>query len=584
MRSFSLTLRSASLFGIITLMSACTSSDPAESSSTSINTEKLFTADIVIPAGDDLTGLYSFNSDNARSAERARFYQGDNMFFEMNTDQSLQGWEYMAYVYQNEDGHDAVYVYNYSKSASKKITELWDYDGEICSILPVLSGNQTIYDDQERHKAKLSHRKQIYVEVPQTPAQACDPLLNLRIEISFEKGLNAADINIAQRTSIARGLMIDYEFSETVTDSNGNSSIERGRDARVFDNRQGAIEFKGIIEPSSSTESSEETLYWSTVIADNSDIVFAEQVSNTHVLLQTATDLYIALLSELFSFDSLSSSVPDTIDRILFENSRHTLEVPNVGSSVLVASNGADFIIRDNDSLYLYRDEIFEKIYELPPTVVSIELTLLDDGDIYIAQHYNGFSTLASAIKAGATWDTSTSLLGGLSSEQLLIDSIDDNLYVSTFNLGPSEFGWHARVFSAGVLSEGPFENTQFLVSNRIDQTEKTPYILASDDVDANAFMIEPTLHDYDEERADGRKLELDSNENTIRDSDGNAVTLNYGSIGSTIQNASVLVVVNDSYAYFDTLNDDDSQEKQFVDLSENDASSIRRMWTSDVD
>ncbi|GEM_PF-2327999 len=574
MRSFSLTLRSASLFGIITLMSACTSSDPAESSSTSINTENIFTADIVIPAGDDLTGLYSFNSDNVRSAERARFYQGDDMFFEMNTDQSLQGWEYMAYVYQNEDGHDAVYVYNYSKSASKKITELWDYDGEICSILPVLSGNQTIYDDRERHKAKLSHRKKIYADVPQTPAQACDPLLNLRIEISFEKGLNAADINVAQLTSIARGVMIDYESSENVT----------GRDARVFDNRQGTIEFKGIIEPSSSTRSSEEILYWSTVIADNSDIVFAEQVSNTHVLLQTATDLYIALLSELFSFDSLSSSVPDTIDRILFENSRHTLEVPNASSSVLVASNGADFIIRDNDSLYLYRDEIFEEIYELPPTVVSIELTLLDDGDIYIAQHYNGFSTLASVIKTGATWDTSTSLLGGLSSEQLLIDSIDNNLYVSTFNLGPSEFGWHARVFSAGALSEGPFENTQFLVSNRIDQTEKTPYILASDDIDARAFMIEPTLHDYDEERADGRELKLDSDENTIRDSDGNAVTLNYGSIGSTIQNASNLIVVNDIYAYFDTLNDDDSQEKQFVDLGENDSSSIRRMWTSDVD
>ena len=55
---------------------------------------------------------------NGRSAERARFYQGDEMSFAMNTEQILQGFEYHAYVYQNEDGRDAVYLYNYGKSST----------------------------------------------------------------------------------------------------------------------------------------------------------------------------------------------------------------------------------------------------------------------------------------------------------------------------------------------------------------------------------------------------------------------------------------------------------------------------------
>ena len=47
---------------MMTLITACTSSETVESPSILINTVNLFTADIEVPAGDDLVGLYSFNS------------------------------------------------------------------------------------------------------------------------------------------------------------------------------------------------------------------------------------------------------------------------------------------------------------------------------------------------------------------------------------------------------------------------------------------------------------------------------------------------------------------------------------------
>lgn len=577
MRCFSLTLRSATLFSMMTLITACTSSESVESSSILINTANLFTADIEVPAGEDLVGLYSFNSSNGRSAERARFYQGDEMSFAMNTNQSLQGFEYHAYVYQNENGRDAVYLYKYSKSASTKISELWNYDGEICAIHPVLKGNQSIYDEQARHKSKLAHHERINVEIPLTPSQACDSTINQFIEISFEEGLSSDKLKLTQLSLINRAALIDYDYLTTETDSDGKTLSFRGRDLGLFDNRNGTMAMK----------SPEETLNWSTLIANNSDVIYATQTSNSQVLIQTNTDIYVVSIADLFFFEDVGSSVvPDNIERILFENSARTLDVPNPSSSVLVASNGNTFIIQDGDALYIYLDGVFEKIYDIPATVFSIQMLMLDNNDIYIAQHYNnGLSTLASVQQAGTDWLTSTSILGGLSADQLIIETDSESLYISTFNLGSgADVGWQARIARDGEITEGPFENSQFILSDRVDQIEKNAYLLSSNYVDANHYMISPSLYDLDIERPNGRQLKRDSSGAIVRDEDGNALGNSYGTIDTTIKNATNLVKVNDIFAYFNTLNSDDSSRKVFVDLSDDGNSSIQQMWTSDVE
>ena len=144
--------------------------------------------------------------------------------------------------------------------------------------------------------------------------------------------------------------------------------------------------------------------------------------------------------------------------------------------------------------------------------------------------------------------------------------------------------GWQARIARDAAITDGPFENSQFILSDRVDQIEKIPYLLSSNDVDANNYMISPSLYDIDLERPNGRQLKRDSNGAIVRDSDGNALGNSYGTIDATIKSATSLVKVNDIFAYFNTLNSDDSTRKVFVDLSDDGNSSIQQMWTSDVE
>ena len=122
------------------------------------------------------------------------------------------------------------------------------------------------------------------------------PALNQHIEISFEEGLSSDKLKLTQLSLINRAALIDYDYLTTETDNDGKSLSFRGRDLGLFDNRKGTIAMK----------SPEETLNWSTLIANNSDVIYATQTSNSQVLIQTNTDLYVVSIADLFFFEEMS--------------------------------------------------------------------------------------------------------------------------------------------------------------------------------------------------------------------------------------------------------------------------------------
>ena len=92
-------LKVSCLFLTSIVLLACNSSGSNSAKIPDINTFRIYTFDQVI---------YSFNEETGISTKRGEFDLGENQFIELNTDESKQGYEYAAYIFEN-----TIYLLNY---------------------------------------------------------------------------------------------------------------------------------------------------------------------------------------------------------------------------------------------------------------------------------------------------------------------------------------------------------------------------------------------------------------------------------------------------------------------------------------
>lgn len=563
MRRFSSTIQNTLIFLSIVSIVACTSSEPFKGSKTGINTLDLFFSEME----DDSIGVYIFNPGNGRATLRAEHKAGANMAFEMDTNRNKQGFEYLAYVAESSTGGDAVYLYDIDKDANR-ITTLWSTDDDICAILPLFRGTQDIYDESDRHTAILVHQSSIMVQIPANPLDDCDSDDKLLLSVSFEDGLSENEIVRKQESYLPRSTLIDYSFINSQPFIDGRRVTNRGRFATLGDNLSGSMAL---------TDEDLKSL-WVIDGPSPSSPIFAAQPTVELVLFQSDTDLYLVDTESLFDIEELDPDQrPQDLSELIFGTSRYTLSAPGSGQALTIKSNGNAFVLQDGDDLVLFEDDEFETIYSAPDGINSFDFYFTDNAQIHVVQRFTGYETLVRLEKIGDSWSPVAALLDGLSADAIRMDVVENDLYVSTLNLG-STTGWQAHYFDTINVISATYDNALFVVDTRVDSTDRNVLLLASESVDAEGYLITPSLYIFDYSREQGRKLKLDSNGRIELDKDNEAIAFSYGQLPSTIQSLNTATTLNDKYTRFDVMTDADLTEYYFVDLSDGKGDSLKRM------
>ena len=568
MRRSSLSIRFVSLLLSAVLIAACTSSEAFKGSSSGINTLNVFFSEVEVVADDNVMGVYIFNPGSNKTTLRAQHKLGSDFAIEMDTNRDKEGYEYLAFVGDGEDNSESVYLMDYDKD-SNKIYTLWSYSSEICAIFPELAGNQEIFDASDRHQAKLVHLKRIVAEIPLTPSDSCSDEDKLLVSLSFEEGLASDDIERKQQSYLVRDTLIDYAYVNRVTNENGVRVTKRGRFAFLGDNGSGTI----------SLYDDEGRTFWTANSPDPDSPIFALQTDNETVLLQTDTDLYVGSISSIFEVDQLDpDQIPQNLSDLLFEISGYELGAP--GSSELLhhRKNEDDFVLRDGDDLVLYADEEFQLAYSAPVGIQSFDFYLTANSTVLVLQRFPTYQTLVTLEKIGNVWTTSTAILEGNNAEEIRLDVIDNELYISTFNLGSGDSGWQAHYFETPSAEVITYDNSIFIVNAKVDSPDREAYIFSSDETDSNDFLLEPGMFVFDRTQDLGKELMTGSGGKIVTDQDGIAIPVSFGNIPATVSSLGNMKTVNRQYSYFQTLNEMGQIEFYFVDLSERIDGSLKFM------
>lgn len=565
MQRFSSTIPFALIALSIALIAACTSSTPFKGSKTRINTQNVFFSEVEVESDDNVMGVYVFNTEKGNSSLRTEHKLGADMAIEMDTNRNKQGYEYLAYVAESSAGDDAVYLLDYDKDANR-ITTLWSYENDICAIFPEFKGIQDIYDETDRHTAILVHQQRIMVQIPPSLADDCDSDDKLLISLSFEEGLG--QISRKQESYLTRETLIDYSFINSQTNVDGRRVTNRGRFATLGDNEAGTI-----------TLNDEDFINIWTVQGPDSDTpVFAIQPTVELVLFQSDTDLYLAETGTLFGVEELEPDQrPQDLTETIFGTSRYTLTNPGSGSAVQVESNGDRFVLRDGDTLVLFQDDEFELVYTAPVGISSFDFFLTDTAKILVVQRFPDYESLVELEKIGDAWTPVASMLSGMSADAIHLEVSENDVYVSTLNLG-SATGWQAHYFDTINVTTSTYDNALFVVDRRVDSDVRNVLLLASESIDADGYLIEPSLYIFDNSREQGRQLKLDSNGRIELNKDNEAIAFTYGQLASTIQSLEVATTINDRYTRFEVITDEDLTEHYFVNLSDGKGNNLARM------
>lgn len=523
-------LKVSCLFLTSIVLLACNSSGSNSAKIPDINTFRIYTFDQVI---------YSFNEETGISTKRGEFDLGENQFIELNTDESKQGYEYAAYIFEN-----TIYLLNYDKASNARTIELAELSSSrvICGITPLKTASRASFADNGKSNRSTLDLPIVMIEYKEDD-QDCGSEFNPRDRLDFTSVIENAeatrDIVKSASTSdtVLGGHIIDYasyNSSLTLVDEEtdkGSSGFLGKKTSKTNAEIVETLKFNFKIDG--------ENDQWEKVLSPSAGVQVIKQVSNKQVLIQEGTEIYILKTPKLFTINTENSSTPiqDQIDA-MFSSSYLTLE-----NDVAIESNNSQntdtFVLKQNNALYFYASGSFKQIptneTPLAQSATKIKFDLTSDNTALVIQEANNIQTLIAI--APVTGLSATIL----SAEKIEFYIVGNEFYVNTLELEPGT-GWQAHWFrkSNNGFAKTTYNNSRLLFIQNSQEELNSIYLLGSDNEVSDSNIIKPSLYKYDKNQNNGRKKGRSSN--------NGSVDFSFGQLNTDVSNVTDSIIVNDIY------------------------------------
>jgi hypothetical protein len=507
-----------------TLIIACHSDGSNNAETPEINTFNIYTHEQII---------YSFDEVNSVSTKRGQFDSGENQFFELNTDESKQGYEYAVYVFEN-----SIFLLNYDKATNVEITKLTEISSSqiICRIIPHKTSSKASFQDNSSSNRSTLNLPIITIEYQKTD-QSCDPELNSRDTLDFNSIIdNSSDISGIIKTSgksenVLGGLITNYAASSAVADIESNSQNNSGFLGQDLAGNKIAFNY---------TSKSVNDL-WETSFYPTTGAQVIHQASNEHVVVQNDNELFVLNSEGLFTINKESSSIPvqDQIDS-LFRFSSSSLTLDNSSSiSFNQRQNKNTFLIKHENTLHYYQAPKFTQIpsneTQSAQNATKVEFDLTSDNTALVIQEANNIQTLLAISTVSGQ---STTILSATKIEFYIIGS---EIYANTLELKAGA-GWQAHWFKRinTVYTPQTYNNSRFIFAKDLRSKRNSIYLLSSDSGLSEEQMNKPSLYLFDSSQNNGRKKGLTSS-NT-------SVDFSFGQLNTDVLDISSSIIINDLY------------------------------------
>lgn len=515
------------------ILVACHSDGPSPSPAPDINTFNIFTFDQTI---------YSFNEDTGISTKRGEFDSGENQFIELNTDESKQGYEYAAYVFEN-----SIYLLNYDKELNAETIELTELfsDQIICGIYPHKTASQAGYSDGRFSNRSSLDLPIITIEYKKA-GENCDPKFNTRDTLSFTSIIKDSSATNEITKSIGKS---ENVLGDLVTDYSSNTSSIIDSDINNEDEEKGSVGFMGkkISLANAGTANTLVFNYkidgiadqWEKTFSSSNEIKTIKQASSDQTLIQAGKYIYLLDIETIFSINETNTGIP-VQTRIDSMFSKPHFELPS-DSPVEVnnSQNKSTFTIKQDNTLYFYESENFYKIPEnetpIAQNTPKLKFDLTSDDRVLVLQELNNIKTLVAI--SGET-GLSTTIL---SAEEIEFHIENEDFYVNTFELELGS-GWQSHWFkkSNNNYSKTTYNNSRFIFIKNLQAEFNSIYLLSSDVNSVDSNLVKPSLYKYDQTESNGRKKGRSKNNGTV--------DFSYGVLNTDVSKVKTSIIRNDIY------------------------------------
>tara|TARA_R110001592_G_scaffold61350_4_gene186953 strand:+ start:10372 stop:12084 length:1713 start_codon:yes stop_codon:yes gene_type:complete len=510
------------LFIASILIIACHSDGSNNVDIPDINTFNIYTHEQII---------YSFDEVTKISTRRGKFNSGDNQFIELNTDETKQGYEYAAYVFDN-----SIYLINYDKESNAAITKLTEISSTriICGLIPHTSSSEASFTDKTKSNRSTLDLPIITIEHQKT-GESCDPELNFRDTLKFKTVLDSP-VNVSGITktsgkseNVFGGLVIDYSASASLLEDTTNKYNETGFLGQEIAGNK--IVFNYLSKSENDT--------WEADFYPTSGVQAINQASNNHVVVQNDEEVYVLNAKNLFTINTASSSQPvqENINA-LFSVSSLTLD----NASPITFNqrqNVNNFLIKHENTLFYFAPPDF---YQIPSNetqasqnALKMAFDLTSDNTALVIQESNNIQTL---IAISASSGQSTTILSAI---KIAFYIKGNEFYVNTLEL-ESNAGWQAHLFKRlnNNYTSTTYNNSRFIFADDLREMRNTIFLLSSDHTDSETQMIKPSLYLFDSGEANGRKKGLSSNKTSV--------DFSFGKLNTNVEDIRSSTIINDKY------------------------------------
>lgn len=541
----------ASLF-----IAACSSNKEDIDNTPDINTFNIFIENIDPPGPGAESAAYSYHPETQTLRERARFYQGENLHLEMDTNRDKQGFEYLAFVAEDDldPSISAVYLLNYDKDSRGRVTKLSAFPSEICGIYPIYTRSSQVIEEQSPLDSTQVNDTVLEIHTASVGFPTCDASTNLAYELDF-------DTDDLDSTQVKIKNYIERAF---ITDFNGRDDNNvRGIVYHLVDNNKGQL---SLID-------SDDTTLWTVELPAGAQRIYAAQVTTSDVLLQTNNRVYVRNIVDLITAanNDDATPTPTPLQERVFGPSY--LELVNSDESNPITWTTSS--VSDGKRLLVHEAGFFEEIYEVSAAASDYQVFEVRNEEYLVIESEAGQERLIRLTNDGASWNASQALLNSQNADEIIVHYDQSSYYISALNLGGIIDGWTSIQTEHYQTQENTYPNTVFVATKQFSTDPAEIYILQSQDSSAAGELINPELFSYDVDRPDGRKLRTDSNGEIIQQNNiAQAVT--FGEVSGLVSSlSSTPIQINDSFARIGLLFDDLSTGQFYFDPSETDDESL---------
>lgn len=494
MRSSLYTLRL--LLGLLTftLLVACADSGkaPSPAPKEQIDTQHLYL---------DNNKIYSFNASTGTSRERGS-YSNNIMAFSLNTNEDKQGYEYLAYVNDND-----VFIMNY---VSTNITQIANPANTICGIFPSYAASQLSFEDRLKQRI-LIHQPVVIIAIAN--GLACDNSTNSLYRATFDPDgvdgisittINSALANLAPETHQFGVNVLDFTYSGT--------EIENGKTVNV----KGRSGFLGYDQAGDQVQlyNQNNVLLWAAQLPEDDSNTNLRALGSDIILIQSNDKLFIRKPNNLFEAANLGETNTD----IPLNNTLETLF--NIESFLLTsndnpiktANNDLAFYFKDGNSIHYFNGQnIIHDIYTVDESSESLTRFDITNTNILILHKAIIEAGTGRQVEILSLIDPEIGTVSELTefddAKKIEFHVASNDLYVNTLNAN-GQTGWQAHRYEVTVdgINKTSYDNSMFVIVNDTRSQDATILLLSSNETSLQP-MQKPALYAFNPNKVKGRGL-----------------------------------------------------------------------------